>query len=173
MSASLGKTGRGLLAVEGEPLGAPAVYGADRLFVYLRLDSAPDAAQDAAVTALEAAGLPVVRIALADPYDLGGEFFRWQFATAVAGAVLGLNPFDQPDIEGARSPPAAHRRVRQTGALAPETPLREGDGLTPLRRRGQRRRAGRRRARRWRACSASHLAASGPATTSRCWPSSR
>jgi transaldolase/glucose-6-phosphate isomerase len=130
LTASLGKAGRGLLAVDGEPVGAPGVYGGDRLFVYLRLESAPDAGQDAAVTALEAAGQPVVRIAIDDPYDLGGEFFRWEFAAAVAGAVLGLNPFDQPDIEGAK---IAGRKLtaeyEKTGGLAPETPLRQGDGL--------------------------------------------
>ena len=130
MSASLGKTG-GLLAIEGEPVGTPASYGSDRLFVYLRFDPAPDSAQDAAVAALEAAGMPVVRITLADPYELGGEFFRWQFATAVAGAVLGLNPFDQPDIEASKMASRRHtNEFSRTGALAPETPLREGDGLS-------------------------------------------
>jgi transaldolase / glucose-6-phosphate isomerase len=131
LTASLGKAGRGVLVVEGEALGAPAVYGADRLFVYLRLQSGPDAAQDTAVSALQTAGQPVVRIAIEDPYDLGGEFFRWQFAAAVAGAVLGINPFDQPDIEGAK---VAARKLtteyEKTGVLAAETPLREGDGLT-------------------------------------------
>jgi transaldolase/glucose-6-phosphate isomerase len=131
LAASLGKAGRGLLVVDGEPVGAPAVYGSDRLFVYLRLESAPDAAQDAAVAALQGAGHPIVRIAINEPYDIGAEFFRWQFAAAVAGAVLGINPFDQPDIEGAK---VAARKLtteyEKTGALAPETPLRDTDGLT-------------------------------------------
>jgi transaldolase/glucose-6-phosphate isomerase len=130
LTASLGKLGRGVLVVDGEPLGDPAVYGADRLFVHLRLESAPEAGQDAAVAALQAAGQPVVRIAINDAYDLGGEFFRWQFAAAVAGAVLGINPFDQPDIEGAK---IAARKLTgehgKTGALAAQTPFREGDGL--------------------------------------------
>ena len=130
LTASLGKGGGGLLAVEGEPVGPPAVYGSDRLFVYLRLESAPDAGQDAAVSALEAAGQPVVRIAVAEPYGLGAEFFRWQFATAVAGSVLGLNPFDQPDIEGSK---VATRKLtlefEKSGAMAAEAPLRQGDGL--------------------------------------------
>ena len=130
LTASLGKLGRGVLVVDGEPLGEPAVYGADRLIVHLRLESAPDAGQDAAVAALLGAGQPVVRIAVNDPYDLGGEFFRWQFAAAVAGAVLGINPFDQPDIEGAK---IAARKLTgeygKTGALAAQTPFREGDGL--------------------------------------------
>jgi transaldolase / glucose-6-phosphate isomerase len=131
LAASLGKAGRGLLVIDGEPVGAPAVYGSDRLFVYLRLESAPDAAQDAAVTALQGAGHPVVRIAINEPYDIGAEFFRWQFAAAVAGAVLGINPFDQPDVESAK---VAARKLtteyEKTGALAPETPLRDTDGLT-------------------------------------------
>ena len=130
LTASLGKGGGGLLAIEGEPVGPPPVYGTDRLFVYVRLESAPDAAQDAAVCALEAAGQPVVRIAVAEPYGLGGEFFRWQFATAVAGSVLGLNPFDQPDIEGSK---VATRKLtvefEKSGVLAAEAPLRQGDGL--------------------------------------------
>ena len=130
LSASLGKGGGGLLAIEGEPVGPPAVYGNDRLFVYLRLESAADAAQDAAVAALEAAGQPVVRIAVAEPYGIGGEFFRWQFATAVAGSVLGLNPFDQPDIEGSK---VATRKLtsefEKSGVMASEAALREGDGL--------------------------------------------
>jgi transaldolase/glucose-6-phosphate isomerase len=130
LTASLGKGGGGLLAVEGEPLGPPAAYGPDRLFVYLRLESAPDAGQDAAVAALEAAGQPVVRIAVAEPYGLGAEFFRWQFATAVAGSVLGVNPFDQPDIEGSK---VATRKLtlefEKRGAMTAETPLRQGDGL--------------------------------------------
>ncbi len=130
LTASLGKLGRGVLVVDGEPLGEPAVYGADRLIVHLRLESAPDAGQDAAVAALLGAGQPVVRIAVNDPYDLGGEFFRWQFAAAVAGAVLGINPFDQPDIEGAK---IVARKLTgeygKTGALAAQTPFREGDGL--------------------------------------------
>jgi transaldolase/glucose-6-phosphate isomerase len=131
LSASLGKGGGGLIAIEGEPVGPPAAYGKDRLFVYLRLESAPDAAQDAAVAALEGAGHPVVRIAVADPYGIGAEFFRWQFAAAVAGSVLGVNPFDQPDIEGSK---VATRKLtsefEKSGAMAAETPLREGDGLT-------------------------------------------
>ncbi|PYM22166.1 MAG: transaldolase [Candidatus Rokuibacteriota bacterium] len=130
LTASLGKGGGGLLAVEGEPVGPPPVYGNDRLFVYLRLQSAPDAAQDTAVAALEAAGHPVVRIAVAEPYGVGAEFFRWQFATAVAGSVLGVNPFDQPDIEGSK---VATRKLtsefEKSGTMTRETALREGDGL--------------------------------------------
>ncbi len=102
LAESTGKDGTGLIPVDREPLGVPDVYGADRLFVYLRLGWAPDARQDDAVQALEAAGHPVVRITVDDPYDLGAEFFRWEFATAVAGAVLAVNPFDQPDVEASK-----------------------------------------------------------------------
>jgi len=99
LAESTGKEGKGVLPVEGEPLGAPESYGADRLFVYLRTDEGFDPALDDAVAAFEAAGHPVVRLALRDPYDLGQEFFRWEFATAIAGALLGVNPFDQPDVQ--------------------------------------------------------------------------
>src|SRR5207244_8898297 len=88
-----------LIPVDREPLGPPAVYGGDRQFVYLRLASAPDRAQDDAVAALERSGQPVVRIVVPDPHHLGAEFFRWAFATAVTGAILGVNPFDLPGFE--------------------------------------------------------------------------
>jgi transaldolase/glucose-6-phosphate isomerase len=102
LAESTGKEGKGIIPVDGEPVGAPDVYGSDRLFAYLRLDDAPDAAQDAAVLALENAGHPVVRIALDEPHDLGQEFFRWEVATAVAGAIIGIDPFDQPDVEASK-----------------------------------------------------------------------
>ena len=128
LAESTGKDGRGLIPVDREPAGPPAVYGADRLFVYLRLATAPDAGQDAAVAALENAGLPVVTITVDDPYGLGAEFFRWEFATAVAGAVLGINAFNQPDVEASK---IATRRLtdeyEKTGTLPPESPVRVGD----------------------------------------------
>src|SRR5215470_759201 len=97
LAESTGKVGKGLIPVDGEPLGAPAVYADDRHFVYVRLDSAADPAQDEAMAALERAGQAVVRLGVPDPYHLGAEFFRWEVATAVAGAIIGVNPFDQPD----------------------------------------------------------------------------
>ncbi len=99
VAESTGKGGGGIVPVTGEPLMPPGAYGRDRLFVYLRLDGDPNAAADEGVAALEAAGRPVVRIRLADAYDLGSEFFRWEFATALAGTALGIYPFDQPDVE--------------------------------------------------------------------------
>jgi len=100
IAESTGKEGRGILPVEGEPLGLPAVYGDDRLFVHLRLHD--DETHDAALVALEEAGHPVVRLHLHDAYDLGGQFFLWEMATAVVGHRLGINPFDQPDVEAAK-----------------------------------------------------------------------
>ena len=102
LAESTGKDGKGIIPVDREKLGPPEVYGEDRLFAYLRLEEAPDAAQDAAVAALEKAGRPVVRIRVASKYDLAEEFVRWEVATAIAGAVLGINPFNQPDVEASK-----------------------------------------------------------------------
>ena len=102
LAESTGKEGKGILPVEGEPLGAPQSYGDDRVFVYLRTDDEVDETQESAVAAFEAAGHLVVRLALHDEYDLGQEFFRWEFATAVAGSLLGVNPFDQPNVQEAK-----------------------------------------------------------------------
>jgi transaldolase / glucose-6-phosphate isomerase len=119
-----GKSGKGLIPVDAEPLGPPGVYGDDRLFVYLRLDAEADPAQDAGIEALQRTGQPVVRIALSDRYQLGQEFFRWEMAVAVTGAILGIDPFDQPDVEASkvktRELTAAYE---QTGALPGETPI--------------------------------------------------
>jgi transaldolase/glucose-6-phosphate isomerase len=130
LAESTGKEGHGLIPVDREPLGAPAVYGQDRVFVYERFTAAPDAGQDAAVDAIERAGHPVVRIAVEDRYDLGQEFFRWEIATAVAGSVLGIHPFNQPDVEASKI--AAKKltsEYEKTGSLPPETPIFEGDGV--------------------------------------------
>jgi len=97
LAESTGKKGKGLVPVAGEPLGAPTAYGNDRLFVALLLEGSPDAAAQS-LGALEAAGHPVVRLALKDRLDLGAEFQRWEVATALAGAWLGINPFDQPNV---------------------------------------------------------------------------
>ncbi len=103
IAESTGKEGKGILPVVGEPLGPPQVYGNDRLFVHLRLDGdAASLTHDAAVATLERAGHPVVRLNLHDRYDLGGQFFLWEMATAVAAHRLGINPFDQPDVEAAK-----------------------------------------------------------------------
>ncbi|MBN1582336.1 MAG: glucose-6-phosphate isomerase [Anaerolineae bacterium] len=100
IAESTGKEGRGILPVVGEPVGNPQVYGDDRLFIYLHLDG--DETYDAAVAALQEAGQPVVRLHLRDAYDLGGQIFLWEMATAVASHRLRINPFDQPDVESAK-----------------------------------------------------------------------
>ncbi|MBV9079055.1 MAG: bifunctional transaldolase/phosoglucose isomerase [Methylobacteriaceae bacterium] len=129
---STGKGGRGIIPLDGEPLAAPESYGTDRVFAYLRLDGAgADDAQDRAVAALEAAGHPVVRIAVTTPSELAQEFVRWEIATAVAGAVLALNPFDQPDVEASKiATRALTDAYEKTGELAPEVPFRQADGVT-------------------------------------------
>ena len=99
LAESTGKEGKGILPVEGEALGDPSVYGDDRIFVYLRTESGYSAAQDAAIERLEAAGQPVVRLSLRDIWDVSAEMFRWEFATAVAGALMGINAFDQPNVQ--------------------------------------------------------------------------
>jgi transaldolase/glucose-6-phosphate isomerase len=130
LAESTGKQGKGLIPVDGEPLGAPEVYGDDRLFAYLRLDGGVDTGQDQAVAALEAAGQPVVRIEIADRYQIGQEFFRWEIATAVAGSIIGINPFDQPDVEASKVRTRELTSVyERDGALPQETPVFEGGGF--------------------------------------------
>ena len=130
VAESTGKEGKGLIPVDLEQVGPPELYGKDRVFAYIRLSSAPDAPQDAAVAALEQAGQPVVRIAVADIYDLGQEFFRWEIATAVAGAIMGIHPFNQPDVEASK---VATRKLtaeyEKTGKLPPEKPILEEQGI--------------------------------------------
>jgi transaldolase/glucose-6-phosphate isomerase len=116
--------------VDREPLGPPDAYGDDRLFVHVRLASDPDAGQDRAVEVLARAGHPVVRIAIADPGELGGQFFQWEFATAVAGAIIGINPFDQPDVEASKvATRGLTTEYERTGGLPPEKPVFEAGGL--------------------------------------------
>ncbi len=103
VAESTGKGGTGILPVAGEPAGPPEVYGDDRLFVYLSVAGDPDEAQVAAVGTLEAAGHPVVRLHLDSLADLGAEMYRWEVATAMAGSVLGIHPFDQPDVQLAKT----------------------------------------------------------------------
>jgi len=102
IAESTGKNGKALIPLEGEPLGKPDIYGTDRVFIDLRLKDDSDSAREAALAALEAAGHPVVRITVTAPAHIGQEFFRFEIATAVAGAVMGINPFDQPDVEAAK-----------------------------------------------------------------------
>ena len=99
LAESTGKDGKGLIPVDQEPLGDPSVYSDDRVFAYIRLETNPNVEQDHAVQRLEQAGFVVVRLHLTDKMHLGAELFRWEIATAVAGSIIGINPFNQPDVE--------------------------------------------------------------------------
>jgi len=130
LAESTGKQGKGIIPVDREALGSPDVYGNDRVFAYLRLESAASADQDAKVAAIEKAGQPVVRIAVNDTYDLGQEFFRWEIATAVAGSIIGIDAFNQPDVEASK---VATRNLttecEKTGSLPAEKPFFEDKGI--------------------------------------------
>ena len=130
LAESTGKVGKGIIPVDREHLAPPEVYGNDRVFAYLRLEGGADAQQDAKVAAIEKAGHPVVRIAMPDIYGLGAEFFRWEIATAVAGAIIGINAFNQPDVEASK---VATRELtleyEKTGSLRAETPILEDSGI--------------------------------------------
>jgi transaldolase/glucose-6-phosphate isomerase len=130
LAESTGKIGKGIVPVDAEAAGAPSVYGNDRLFAYTRLASDPDSEQDKAVAALEAAGQPVVRIVVHDPMQLGQEFFRWEMATAVAGSIIEINPFDQPDVEASKvKTRELTTAYDETGKLPPESPFASFDGI--------------------------------------------
>ncbi len=128
LAESTGKEGKGVLPVTGEPLGDPDAYGGDRLFVSLSLKD--DDSNDAGIKAIEQAGHPLVQMQLDDLYDLGAQCFLWEMATAVAGWRLGINPFDQPDVEAAKV--LARKmlaRYREEGSLPEERPALPGDGV--------------------------------------------
>ncbi len=130
VAESTGKQRHGIIPVDREPLGWPDDYGSDRIFAYLRLEGQTDPVQDAAVEAIEQAGQPVVRLTLRDVYDLGAQFFLWEIATAVAGSVLGINPFDQPDVEASKiATRAITDAYESTGKLPVETAFAQHDGI--------------------------------------------
>ncbi len=130
IAESTGKQGKGITPVDRETIGEPEVYGNDRVFAYIRLAGTADSALDAKVAALEAAGHPVVRFDLANLYEIFGQFFTWEIATAVAGSVMGINAFNQPDVEAAkveaRSLTSAYE---QTGKLPEHAPILEEGGI--------------------------------------------
>lgn len=130
LAESTGKDGKGLIPVDREPLETVDVYGNDRVFVYLCLEQAADPMQDVIVTQLEQAGQPVVRIVLTDLYQLGQEFFRWEIAAAVAGSIIGINAFNQPDVEASK---VVTRQItadyEKTGTLSPESPIYAEAGI--------------------------------------------
>jgi transaldolase/glucose-6-phosphate isomerase len=130
LAESTGKVGKGIIPVDREELAAPEVYGNDRVFAYVHTEHGIDVKQDAKLTALEKAGHAVLRISMADIYDLGAEFFRWEIATAVAGSIIGINAFNQPDVEASK---IATRDLtsayEKTGSLPAETPIVEDGGI--------------------------------------------
>jgi transaldolase/glucose-6-phosphate isomerase len=130
IAESTGKHGKGLIPIDGEPLTEASLYGHDRFFIDIRTEGESDADHDDKLAAVEEAGHPVVRIVLKSIDHIGQEFFRFELATAVAGSVLGINPFDQPDVESAkiktRELTAAFER---TGALPKEEPVLSSDRL--------------------------------------------
>jgi transaldolase / glucose-6-phosphate isomerase len=130
IAESTGKIGKGIIPVDRETLTSPDIYGSDRIFVYVRLETGIDQGQEEKVAALEKAGQPVVRITVADTYDLGAEFFRWEIATAVAGAIIGINAFNQPDVEASK---IATRNLtseyEKNGSLPAEKPVVEDGGV--------------------------------------------
>jgi transaldolase/glucose-6-phosphate isomerase len=131
LAESTGKEGHGLIPVDLEPLMDPQgdVYGKDRVFAYIRFAGDEDTLGPK-IDAIAASGQPVLRIVINDLYDLGGIFLQWEIATAVAGSVIGINAFDQPDVEASK---VVTRELttafEKTGSLPPEQPILEGDGL--------------------------------------------
>ncbi|HUV04307.1 MAG TPA: hypothetical protein VMX94_04295 [Armatimonadota bacterium] len=127
---STGKLGRGIVPVDGELIAEPERYGDDRLFVYLRLDGSRDQDLDARVRTLEEAGHPVIRIGLDDIYDLGKEYFRWEVATAVASALLGVNAFDEPNVKESKDNTSRLlNQFQEKGRLPEEAPILEEAGI--------------------------------------------
>jgi transaldolase / glucose-6-phosphate isomerase len=130
IAESTGKEGKGLVPIDGETLGVPGVYGTDRLFVYIRYSGRPDLDQDARMAVLEKAGHPIVRIDLPDLIDLGEEFFLWEMATAVAGSLLGINAFDQPNVQESKDYTKSFLdEYTKAGRLPEDQPLLVSDGI--------------------------------------------
>jgi transaldolase/glucose-6-phosphate isomerase len=130
LAESTGKHGRGLIPLAGEPLGAPEHYGSDRFFAYVELEGESDPSQRQAVEALERAGHPVARIGVKDIWHVGQEFFRWEIATAVAGAIIGIDPFDQPDVEASKDKTRAlTEQYEKSHRLPGEAPIFRENGL--------------------------------------------
>jgi len=130
VAESTGKEGKGIVPIDNEPLGPPEVYGRDRLFAHIRYSAGADVAQDAKVAALEKAGHPVVRIELTELVNLGEEFFLWEIATAVAGSILGINAFDQPNVQESKDYTKNFLdEYKKAGRLPEEEPILTADGI--------------------------------------------
>jgi hypothetical protein len=129
IAESTGKDGKGILPVVGEPLGVPAIYGQDRLFVQIKIQG--DRTQDFALSQLEDSGFPVIRLVLNNRYDLGGQFLLWELVTAIIGERLGIQPFNQPNVESAKV--RAREMVSAyiaSGSLPEEPPFISQDGIS-------------------------------------------
>lgn len=130
IAESTGKDGKCIIPIDQELLGPPEVYGNDRFFVYIRLESEFDPKQDKATDILQMAGFPVIRLSIVDSYALAGEVFRWEVATAVAGSIMGINPFNQPDVEASKIATRKLTFEYETAGLFPEdTPILVEDGI--------------------------------------------
>ena len=130
LAESTGKQGRGLIPLAGEPLTVPDRYGSDRFFAYLELDGQADPSQRLAVEALERTGHPVAKISVKDVWHIGQEFFRWEIATAVAGSIIGIDPFNQPDVEASKDKTRALTDAYEKSHRLPEdTPMFRENGV--------------------------------------------
>jgi transaldolase/glucose-6-phosphate isomerase len=130
LAESTGKQGHGLIPVDREPLVDPGKYGKDRVFAYVKFAGDSSTELEAAVSAIEQAGQPVVRIVLNDLYDLGQVMFQWEIATAVAGSVIGIDAFNQPDVEASKiATLQLTDEFEKTGSLPSEKPILEQDGI--------------------------------------------
>ncbi len=130
IAESTGKIGKGIIPVDRETLGVPDVYGNDRIFAYVCLESESDSEQNAKVAALEKSGQPVIRVTVSDIYNLGQEFFRWEIATAVAGSIIGINAFNQPDVEASKiETKKLTTEYEAKGSLPTETPIIDEAGF--------------------------------------------
>ena len=131
LAESTGKDGKSIIPVEGEPMAPPRAYGKDRIFLHLRLDSGRERKQERAVEDLKQSGHPVIQISMADRYDLGQEVFRWEIATAVAGSLLEINPFNQPDVEASKTVARdLTQRYERVGSFPGETAFLSEGGIS-------------------------------------------
>jgi hypothetical protein len=124
VAESTGKLGKGITPVDREAIASPEIYGSDRIFAYIRYAGTADKGLDAKVAAIAAAGHPVIHIEIEELYEIFGQFFTWEVATSVAGSVMGINPFDQPDVESAKiETRALTTAYEQTGKLPVRQPV--------------------------------------------------
>ncbi|MBA3827661.1 MAG: bifunctional transaldolase/phosoglucose isomerase [Taibaiella sp.] len=131
LAESTGKEGKGLIPVNGEQLGDPDVYGKDRIFIQMYLPSDDTIADEQKLKALEAAGHPVVRIRVTDKMALGGEYYRWEIAVATAGVVIGINPFNQPNVaESKKNTNDLLAEWNKDGSFKKADPILKNDGLS-------------------------------------------